>query len=87
MAFSSYTKMPTLEINPLTATLMAASISGDSEIPREIFFFYIKVAKVSSKQLCNSEMALRQLLRFNLTLKSHRSYGNTVWSRILITYL
>lgn len=87
MAFSSYTKMPTLEINPLTATLMAASISGDSEIPREIFFFYIKVAKVSSKPLCNSEMALRQLLRFNLTLKSHRSCGNTVWNRILITYL
>lgn len=50
-------------------------------------FFYIKAAKVSSKQLCNSEMALRQLLRCKLTLKSHRSSGNTVWSRILIAYL
>lgn len=58
MAFSSYTKMLTLERNPLTATLMATGISGDSEIPREIFFFpYINVAKVSSKQLCNSEVA------------------------------
>lgn len=87
MAFSSCTKMPTLERNPLTATLMAASVSGDSEIPREIFFQCIKVAKISSKQLCNSEVALRQLLRCNLTLKSHRSSGNRVWSRILKTYL
>lgn len=80
--------MTTLERNPLTATLIAASISSDSEIPREIgVFFYIKAAKVSSKQLCNCETALRQLLRCNLTSKSPRSSGNTVWNRNLVTYL
>jgi len=38
MAFSSYTKIPTIERNILAATLVAANISGDSEMPREMLF-------------------------------------------------
>lgn len=89
MVFSSYVKMPTLERNPLTAPLMAPAFLVIQSFQENffLFFFFLHKGCKSYKQFCNSGMALKQLLRCNLTLKSHKSSGNTVWSRNLVTYL